>query len=170
MKKVLFSLLVSGCLILSVDAAEKVDWPVWFAFNDTEDIDVVGLRVNLFSGNCEQVTGMDLGFIGRSRYYNGVQMNLLVNSVEDEMAGWQFSLGYNEIGYANFVSGQVGLWNQAQSLNGVQLGLVNLVDYACGLQVGLINRAEETSGYQIGLVNVIRGSRVPFMPLINFSY
>jgi len=105
MKKVLFSLLVSGCLILSVDAAEKVDWPVWFAFNDTEDIDVVGLRVNLFSGNCEQVTGMDLGFIGRSRYYNGVQMNLLVNSVEDEMAGWQFSLGYNEIGYATLESG-----------------------------------------------------------------
>ena len=65
MKKVLFSLLVTGCLILSASAAEKVTWPVWFAFNDTEDIDVVGLRLNLFSGNCEQVTGLDLGFVGR---------------------------------------------------------------------------------------------------------
>ena len=125
MKKVLFSLLVTGCLILSASAAEKVTWPVWFAFNDTEDIDVVGLRVNLFSGNCEQVTGLDLGFVGRSRYYNGLQLNLFVNSVEDEMAGWQIGLGYNEIGYSDFVSAQIGLWNQAQSLNGFQVGLVN---------------------------------------------
>ncbi|MFO7936692.1 MAG: hypothetical protein R6V06_03695 [Kiritimatiellia bacterium] len=170
MKKVLFSLLVTGCLILSAGAAEKVTWPVWFAFNDVEDIDVVGLRVNLFSGECEQVTGMDLGFIGRSRYYNGVQFNLLINSVEDELAGMQFSLGYNEAGLASLFSVQVGLWNQAQSMNGVQLGLVNLTDYGRGLQLGLINRSEDINGYQVGLVNVIRSSEVPFMPLVNFSF
>ena len=170
MKKVLFSLLVTGCLILSAGAAEKVDWPVWFAFNDVADIDVVGLRVNLFSGECEQVTGVDLGFIGRSRYYNGVQLNLFINSVEDELAGWQLSLGYNEAGSASPLSAQFGLWNQAQSMSGIQCGLVNLADYSRGIQVGLINRTEEMHGYQVGLINIIRGSEVPFMPILNFGF
>jgi hypothetical protein len=170
MKKVLFSLLVTGCLILSAGATEKVDWPVWFAFNDVEDIDVVGLRVNLFSGECEQVTGLDLGFIGRSRYYNGLQLNLFINSVEDELAGWQLSLGYNEAGSASPLSAQFGLWNQAQSMSGIQCGLVNLADYSRGIQVGLINRTEEMHGYQVGLINIIRGSEVPFMPILNFGF
>ena len=170
MKKVVFSLLVTCCMVLSAAAAEKVDWPVWFAFNDTEDIDVIGLRVNLFSGECEQVTGMDIGFIGRSRYYNGIQLNLLINSVEDELAGWQLGLGYNEAGAARPLSLQLGLWNQAQSMQGIQCGLVNLADYSSGLQVGLINRSEQIGGYQIGLINVIRGNSVPFMPLINFGF
>jgi hypothetical protein len=170
MKKVLFGLLFAGCMILSAGAAEKVAWPVWFAFNDTENIDVVGLRVNLFSGDCEQVTGMDIGFIGRSRYYSGIQINLLVNSVEDELAGWQLGLGYNEAGAARPFSLQCGLWNQAQSMQGIQFGLVNLSDYSNGLQLGLINRAEEMGGYQVGLINIIRSNSVPFMPLINFGF
>ena len=170
MKKVLFSLAVMSCLVCSAGAAEKVTWPVWFAFNDTENIDVIGLRLNLFSGECEQVTGLDLGFIGRSRYYNGLQLNLLVNSVEDTLAGWQLSLGYNEAGVCEPFSLQAGLWNQAQSMSGIQLGLVNLADYSSGFQIGLINRTEGMYGYQIGLINVIRGSQVPFMPILNFGF
>ncbi|MDA3925212.1 MAG: hypothetical protein PF904_11000 [Kiritimatiellae bacterium] len=170
MKKVLFSLMVAGSLIFTASAAEKVRWPVWFAFNDIQDIDMVGLRLNLFEGECEQVTGMDLGFIGRSQYYNGIQINFLVNSVEDRLAGWQIGLGYNEAGTCDPFSMQVGLWNQTQSLCGIQCGLVNLADYSTGFQVGLINRSEGINGYQVGLINVIRGSRVPFMPIINFGF
>ena len=170
MKKVLFSLVVMSCLVFSASAAEKVKWPVWFAFNDAEDIDMVGLRVNLFSGECEQVTGMDLGFIGRSRYYNGMQFNLLVNSVEDRLAGWQIGIGYNETGASDPFSLQCGLWNQAEEMHGIQCGLVNLADYSSGLQIGLINRVEGIDGYQIGLINVIRGSQVPFMPILNFGF
>jgi hypothetical protein len=58
MKKVLFGLLMAGLVVFGASAAEKVRWPVWFAFNDVEDIDVVGLRLNLPSGQCEQVTGL----------------------------------------------------------------------------------------------------------------
>lgn len=170
MKKVLFSLAVISCMIFSASAADKVTWPVWFAFNDSQDIDMVGLRLNLFSGECEQVTGMDLGFIGRSQYYNGIQINLLINSVEDRLAGWQIGIGYNEAGTCDPFSLQVGLWNQAQEMHGIQCGLVNLADYSSGLQVGLINRTEGINGYQVGLINVIRGSQVPFMPLINIGF
>ena len=36
-------------------------WPVWLAFNSTKNIDVVGLRFTLPYGECESVTGFDLG-------------------------------------------------------------------------------------------------------------
>jgi hypothetical protein len=169
MKKMMFGLVLAGLVVLGASAAEKVRWPVWFAFNNEEDVDVVGLRVNLFSGTCEQVTGMDLGFIGHSQYFNGFQLNLLRNDVTDSLAGWQIGL-YNSAGLGDSLGLQTGLWNEAQTLKGFQVGLVNLADYCTGLQVGLINRSEDMHGYQIGLVNIIRGSDVPFCPLINIGY
>ena len=51
MKKVLFGLLMAGVIVFGASAAEKVRWPVWFAFNGVEDIDVVGLRLNLPSAS-----------------------------------------------------------------------------------------------------------------------
>lgn len=169
MKKMMFGLVLAGLVVFGASAAEKVRWPVWFAFNDSEDVDVVGLRVNLFSGKAEQVNGLDLGFIGRSRYYNGIQINLLRNDVTDTLAGWQIG-GYNSAGLGDSLGLQTGLWNEAQTLSGFQVGLVNLADYCQGLQVGLINRTEDMHGYQVGLINIIRGSDVPFMPLINICY
>jgi len=169
MKKVLFGLLMAGLVVFGASAAEKVRWPVWFAFNDVEDIDVVGLRLNLPSGQCEQVTGLDIGLIGRSQYYNGIQINLWRNDVTDTLAGWQIGC-YNSIGLGDALGLQTGLWNEAQSLYGFQAGLVNLADYAEGFQIGLINRAEDMHGYQIGLINIIRSGRVPFCPIINASF
>ena len=168
MKKMMFGLVLAGLVVFGANAAEKVRWPVWFAFNDSADIDVVGLRLNLFSGQCEQVTGMDIGFIGRSQYYNGIQINLLRNDVKDTLQGWQIG-GYNSVGVGDAFGLQTGLWNEANTMHGLQVGLVNLADYSKGLQVGIINRVEGMCGYQVGLINIIRDSRVPFMPLINFS-
>lgn len=169
MKKMLFGFVLAGLVAFGASAAEKVRWPVWFAFNDTEDVDVVGLRLTLPSGKCEQVNGMDLGLIGRSRYFNGFQINLLRNDVTDTLAGWQVG-GYNSAGNADALGLQTGLWNEAQSLSGFQVGLVNLADYCQGFQVGLINRVEDMHGYQVGLVNIIRGSDVPFMPIVNVGF
>lgn len=169
MKKMLFALVLVGLMGFGANAAEKVRWPVWFAFNDEEDIDVVGLRLNIPSGRCEQVSGLDIGLIGRSHYYYGIQLNLLRNDVEDELAGWQIGC-YNSAGLAEVLGLQTGLWNEAGSFYGVQVGLINLADYSHGLQVGLVNRVEGMRGYQIGLINIIRDSEVPFMPLINIGF
>jgi len=169
MKKMLFGLVLAGMVVFGASAADRVRWPVWFAFNDTEDIDVIGLRFNLPSGHCEQVTGMDFGFIGRSRYYNGIQLNLFRNDVTDALAGWQIGC-YNSTGLGDALGLQTGLWNQAQTLYGVQAGLVNVADYAKGFQIGLINRAEDLYGFQIGLINVIRSSDVPFCPIVNIGF
>ena len=169
MKKMLFGLVLAGLFVMTASAAEKVRWPVWFAFNDVDDVDVVGLRLNLPSGQCEQVNGLDLGLIGHSRYFNGLQLNLLRNDVTDALAGWQVGF-YNTAARADLCGVQIGLWNQTQTMLGCQIGLVNLSDYAEGCQVGLINRVEGMNGYQLGLVNIIRDSRVPFSPILNIGF
>jgi hypothetical protein len=171
MKKVLFGWMLAGLVAFSASAAEKVHWPVWFAFNDVEDVDVVGLRLNLPSGQCEQVTGLDLGLIGHSHYYNGLQLNLWHNDVKDALQGWQIGC-YNTAGLGDSFGLQVGiLWNEAGTIYGGQIGLVNLADYAEGFQIGLINRVEDMHGYQIGLVNIIRSSDVAkFCPILNVGF
>ena len=169
MKKLLSGLVLAGLVVFGASAAEKVRWPVWFAFNDTEDIDVVGLRLNFASGQCEQVTGMDLGIIGRSQYFNGLQLNLWRNDVKDALAGWQVGC-YNLAGLSDAMGIQTGLWNESRTLYGFQCGLVNLADYAEGFQIGLINRVEGIHGYQIGLINIIRDSTVPFCPILNVGF
>jgi opacity protein-like surface antigen len=169
MKKMMLGLVLAGLVIGGASAAERVKWPVWFAFNDVEDIDVIGLRLTMPAGYCEQVTGLDLGLIGRSQYFNGIQINLLRNDVKDALAGFQIG-GYNSAGLGDMVGLQAGLWNEAKTMYGVQAGLINLADYADGFQIGLINRTEDMYGFQIGLVNVIRGSEVPFCPIVNIGF
>ena len=95
--------------------AEKAPWPVWFAFNSTKNIDVIGLRFNCAYGACEGLTGFDLGLIGRCRYMEGFQLNLLRNEAEDTMTGFQIGF-YNTAGRADLLGVQVGLWNEAQSI------------------------------------------------------
>ena len=70
-------------------SADKAPWPVWLAFNSAEDIDVVGLRMTLPYGKCESVTGFDLGIYGTSRYFEGLQVNILRNEAKDILSGFQ---------------------------------------------------------------------------------
>ncbi|MEI7901242.1 MAG: hypothetical protein WCK89_13400 [bacterium] len=168
MKKMLFGWVVAGLVVFGANAAEKVRWPVWFAFNDSDNVDVVGLRLTLPWGQCEQVSGLDVGFVGRSTYFSGIQINVLRNDVKDTLQGWQIGC-YNSAGLSDAFGIQTGLWNEAKTISGIQAGLINLADYSKGFQIGIINRVEGMNGYQVGLINIIRDSRVPFMPLINFS-
>ena len=144
-------------------------WPVWLAFNSTKNIDVVGFRLTLPYGECESVTGFDLGFYGRCRYFEGLQANILRNEAFDVMAGVQIGI-YNSAGRADLTGLQVGLWNEARSLRGVQAGIINVADSVRGVQIGLINRAESMYGFQLGGVNVIRESELTFFPILNIGF
>ena len=155
-------------------AAAREDLPVWPAYIAVGQwpraIDVVGLRLTIpFSTSQESVTGIDLGFWGKSRYFEGIQLNVLRNDVSDGGTGVQVGL-YNSTGSDELLGFQVGLWNEALSLGGIQAGLVNVVGEARGFQIGLINRAESLYGYQVGLVNVIRDAEFRFLPLVNFGF
>ncbi len=132
--------------------------------------DIVGIRFTLpFSTSQESVTGIDLGFWGESRYFEGIQLNIVRNNVIDSAAGFQVGL-YNSVGRGDLLGFQAGLWNEAGSIRGFQVGLVNLAGEAEGFQVGVINRAETMSGYQVGLVNIIRDAELQFMPLVNVGF
>ncbi|MGN0853028.1 MAG: LA_2272 family surface repeat-containing protein [Kiritimatiellia bacterium] len=147
----------------------KAAWPVWLAFNSTKDIDVAGVRFTLPYGQCESVTGFDLGLYGRCRYFEGLQVNILRNEAEDVMAGFQVGI-YNSAGRADLVGLQLGLLNEARTVRGIQVGIINLAGQIEGIQVGLVNRAETTYGFQVGGVNVIRDSDLSFCPIVNIGF
>ncbi len=183
MKKTLMALCaVLACTVVSAQEAApapapvvakapdtRAPWPVWLTFNSTKNIDVVGLRLTLPYGECESVTGFDLGFYGRCRYFEGLQANILRNEALDVMAGIQAGI-YNSAGRADLTGVQVGLWNEARSLRGVQVGIINVADTVQGFQFGLINRAESMYGFQLGGVNVIRESELTFFPIMNIGF
>ena len=150
-------------------AAEKAAWPIWVTFNSTRDIDVIGLRMTLPYGACESITGFDVGFFGRCRYFEGAQLNILRNDVADIMAGVQAGI-YNSAGRADLMGVQIGLWNEAHSIRGFQIGLINIADSVTGIQLGIINRSEAFYGFQGGIVNVIRESEMPFCPILNIGF
>lgn len=153
-------------------AATKASWPVWLAFNSAEDIDVIGLRMTLPYGSCESVTGFDLGIYGSCRYFEGLQANILRNEALDVMTGWQVGI-YNSAGCAATWGGvalQVGLFNEAHTINGVQIGIINIADKIYGAQIGLINRAESAYGFQVGGVNINRDSDLTVFPIVNIGF
>jgi hypothetical protein len=149
--------------------AEKAPWPVWFAFNSTKNIDVIGLRFTVPYGACEGLTGFDIGLIGRCRYMEGFQINLLRNEAEDVMTGFQIGF-YNTAGRSDLLGVQVGLWNEAQSIQGIQAGIINVANSVSGIQAGLINRCESLYGVQLGAVNVIRSAEPSFLPFVNIGF
>ena len=153
----------------AVQPPAKAPWPVWLAFNSIDDVDVVGFRLTLPYGECESVTGFDLGVYGRTRYMEGLQINILRNEAFDVMAGAQVGI-YNSAGRADMVGLQVGLWNETRSIRGAQVGIINIADSVSGVQVGLINRAETMYGFQVGGVNVIRESDLAFFPVVNVGF
>ncbi len=184
MKKILMALcVVLACAAASAQEAApaatapavakvpeaRAPWPVWLAFNNVEDIDVIGLRLTLPYGECESVTGFDLGVYGRCRYFEGLQVNILRNEALDVMAGIQVGV-YNSAGRADLTGLQVGLWNEARSMRGAQVGIINVADTVQGFQVGLINRCESMYGFQVGGVNVIRESELSFFPIMNVGF
>jgi hypothetical protein len=135
-----------------------------------ETPDVVGLRVTIpYSSRQESVTGVDIGLWGRSRYYEGIQLNILRNDVKDFMAGFQVGL-YNSVIRSDMIGLQVGLWNETGTFRGLQVGLVNVTGAGQGFQVGIINRAETLNGYQIGVINVIRDAEMVFCPIVNIGF
>ena len=146
-------------------------WPACFAvFELPETPDLVGLRITIpFSTKQESITGVDIGLWGRCQYFEGLQMSILRNDVRERLAGIQLGF-YNSVGYGCLGGVQLGVWNEAHSLNGLQAGIVNLAGDAFGFQVGIINRAETMNGFQVGIINVIRDAEVPFCPIINVGF
>ena len=158
---------------VKVDAPRKnvALWPAFIAVWDfPETPDLIGLRITIpCSTKQENVTGLDVGFWGRSEYFEGIQLNVLRNDVRDSLAGIQVGL-YNSVSRGDLLGIQAGLWNESMSQRGIQFGAINVTGEMEGVQIGLINRSETMYGFQIGLINIIRDAEFQFMPILNVGF
>ena len=151
-----------------------------------ENWDVGPVRINVVSGRNRDVYGIDVGLVGNmvAEEFTGVQAAGLFNRIDHSDGALQLAGVLNRVegGFTglqasavNAVDGdleglQIGLYNRASVLDGMQIGFANIVDSGSGLQLGIVNSARELDGLQIGLVNVIRDSTVPFFPIVNFAF
>lgn len=160
-------------LAVQVDAPRKNSamWPafvgVW-EFPETPDL--VGVRFTIpWSTKQENITGFDLGFWGRSEYFEGLQLNVLRNDVKDSCSGIQCGV-YNSVARGDLLGLQVGIWNESLAHRGIQLGVINVSGDTQGFQFGIINRSETMYGFQVGLINIIRDAEIQFCPVINVGF
>ena len=160
-------------LEVKVDAPRKnvALWPAFIAVWDfPETPDLIGLRITIpCSTKQENVTGIDVGFWGRSEYFEGIQLNVLRNDVRDSLAGIQVGL-YNSVSRGDLLGIQAGLWSESMSQRGIQAGLVNVAGDMEGVQIGVINRCETMYGFQLGAINIIRDAEFQFMPILNVGF
>ena len=131
-------------LAVKVDAPRKnaATWPAFIGvWEFPETPDLVGVRLTIpWSTKQENVTGVDVGFWGRSEYFEGFQFNILRNDVKDSCAGVQCGV-YNSVARGDLFGIQVGFWNESLSHRGIQFGFINVSGDSQGFQVGLINRS-----------------------------
>ena len=160
-------------LAVQVDAPRKNSamWPAFIGvWEFPETPDLVGVRFTIpWSTKQENITGFDIGFWGRSEYFEGVQFNVLRNDVKDVCSGVQCGV-YNSVARGDLLGLQVGIWNESLAHRGVQVGIINVSGDTQGFQFGVINRSETMYGFQVGLINIIRDAEIQFCPVINVGF
>lgn len=139
------------------------------------DWDVAGLRLSLIYGQCQNMTGLDLGlgavatddFVGLGidvvNYAGGDSAGVGIGGV-NVACGDLTGLDVGGVNYAGgaVCGGQLGLvnWNGNKSAAwsersvGAQIGVVNYAGAFCGLQEGFVNVSDVSfAGLQSGFVN-----------------
>jgi len=96
---------------------------------------VKGLRLNLGCGRFERTYGIDAGLFSKSGDFCGVAANVVGNFSERDADGLQ--CGLVNIAADSVRGLQIGLFNRAKCLYGVQIGLINV--NSCGIVFPIMN-------------------------------
>jgi len=96
---------------------------------------VKGLRLNLGCGRFERTYGVDAGLFSKSGDFCGVAANAVGNFSERDATGLQCGLVNLAVDSVQGV--QIGLFNRARRLYGVQIGLINV--NSCGIVFPIMN-------------------------------
>lgn len=102
----------------------------------------------------------------------GVQWSWIYSRTDGEFTGWQSGI-VSRIGGADSCGLQSGWVNLNEiDFTGVQLGLFNRAETLKGLQLGIVNWAERLDGgLQIGLVNYAANSDLyQILPIVNWQF
>ena len=148
---------------------------------------VYGLDWGSLACHAENVYGLQLGFCGGSVEDDlyGLQIGLVASGCAQEelpFDGWHFfnidRCRMNGIQFGTFAAKTAtangfqlsAVYNEARTVNGVQVGLVNTTTRLHGLQAGLYNSAGRGLGLQVGLINCAGSGLAGFLPVLNLVY
>ena len=148
---------------------------------------VYGLDWGSLACHAENVYGMQLSFVGGSVEGSlyGLQLGIVASGYAQEelpFDEWHlFNIDHcrmNGIQFGTFAAKTAtangfqlsAVYNEAQTVNGLQVGLVNETRKLHGLQVGLYNEAKRGLGLQVGLVNFTRSGMSKFFPVLNLVF
>ena len=166
-------LLIASALMVATTASAQHGHglAIDFGKNHKEDSTHV-TRLSLgVTSHTDTLKGVQANMLSNyARYVKGAQWSGFSNISSSPMRGLQISgitnitmgveKGLQAAGLLNVSSGdmsgwQVGAYNYADKLDGLQLGIFNVaVSHPKGWQVGLLNYSKDTEGRKIGLVNV----------------
>ena len=154
--------------LFSGDEVKGVRVPVFFGTTEK----VTGLDFNLFTSEVDQFTGVSGGiFLGAGIFskvntrFRGIGLNI-ANIQGGDSKGLLLG-GFN---FTNDFSGfKLGLFNYSKEKGGAELGIINYSKDAF-IQAGLINISSDIRGFQFGLLNFSKNGILPVMPFINFSW
>src|SRR3989344_6004077 len=62
----------------------------------------------------------------------------------------------SDVSTEKIYGGQIGIWNDTDTVNGLQAGGINTCNNCYGVQVGIINYSEELTCGQFGAINRTR--------------
>lgn len=141
------------------------------------DIGIANQVIDKFKG--AQVGAFPFGGVNITKELSGLQLAGFfggVNVTTGKTVGIQVSGAAAGINYAGDVIGAqisgllLGV-NIAKNVKGFQACVIyNQADSMQGLQVGLVNHCKQMKGIQIGLVNVIEEGKIPFLPIVNAQF
>jgi hypothetical protein len=125
------------------------------------DWSVVGVRANILHGVNARVYGLDIGLLSNRTTSSGGGLSIaMINGAWGESLGGFVGLE-SFVGQirpsrrrhdngCTYVGAQLGVFNGAESLYGMQFGSVNVANYMNGIQIGHIcNRAGNVNGIQL---------------------
>ena len=133
---------------------------------------VYGMQLSFCGGSFEEsLYGLQLGIIASGFAQEDLPFDEwhLFNIDHCRMNGIQFGTFAAKTATANGFQ-LSAVYNEAQTVNGLQIGLVNEARKLHGLQVGLYNSAVRGLGLQVGLLNHAERSFVEHLPVLNFVY
>ena len=148
---------------------------------------VYGLDWGSLACHAENVYGMQLSFVGGSveESLYGLQLGIIASGYAQEelpFDEWHlFNIDHcrmNGIQFGTFAAKTAtangfqlsAVYNEARTVNGVQVGLVNTTGKLHGLQVGLYNEARRGLGIQVGVCNFAHSDMFGFFPVLNFVF
>ena len=128
-----------------------------------------GVRGTLFYGDCTILDGLDLA-IGANRTRERFNGLAIAGIFNRANSANGLQIGFANVVENEFAGLQVGAWNHAGHGYGTQWGIVNTAGYFAGLQLGVFNWADDLDGLQLGVINVIADQALCVFPFLNIGF